>query len=533
MRSHPPLAGLGAGIFLLVFATVGCGARPAEQERGPSPAAVRPYTAAGLMSESGNHAEAARLYDDAAAADPGSTEIWLAASKARIALEQWDEAVERARRAVDLAPRSPRVVDQLGRSLAGGGQLDEAEAVYTDLAARVPESGVPFAGRGMLAAQRGDAEAAEAQLEQAVAKEPDRADWWAALGEARLARGRLAQAAQALDEAARRDPSRRGEDGRIMLMALEAGDRETARRVALRMAGDDAPPGAGSLTVANLLARRGDLLSAANELEWLLGREPENAAARYMLAGILVQVDRPEEARRQLERVPAGSREWADALRMQAALIVEDDPDRAARLLGQARSAGASRPEVIFQLAAALHRAKRLPEARSELTVASAQWPEDARLAYLLALVVHEMDGEDAALPLMEKVIEVEPDHAGALNYVGFTLAERGQRLDEAERMIRRALEARPDDGAIVDSLGWVLFRRGAFAEAVAVLRGAVEQSPEVAEIRFHLAEALSASGDRAAAEAEYARAIELAGTAEEKATYRKAADKARKRRRR
>lgn len=527
MRSHPLVTGFGA---LLLLVTAGCGARQADAERGPSPAAVRPYTAAGLMSESGNHAEAARLYDDAAAADPGSTEIWLAAARARVALQEWEAAAERARRAVELAPDAPRVVDMLGRALAGGGQLEAAEAVYVDLAERAPDSGVPHAGRGMIAAQRGDAEAAEAHLEQAVAREPERADWWAALGEARLARGRLAPAAQAFDEAAQRDPERRGEDGRVMLMALEAGDRETARRVAGRMAGDDAPPGAGSLTIAGLLARRGDLLSAANELEWLLGRAPENGAARFMLAGILVRVDRPDEARRQLERVPPGTREWPDALRMRAALVVDDEPDLAVRLLGQARSAGASRPEVIYQLAAALHRAGRLPEARSELTVATAQWPEDARLAFLLGLVMHEMEGEDAAVDQMLKVVEIEPEHAGALNYVGFTWAERGERLQEAEDFIRRALETRPEDGSIIDSLGWVLFRQGEFEQAVEVLRTAVEKAPEEAEIWFHFAEALAAAGDRAGATAAYARAIELAEGDAERAKYRAAAERARER---
>jgi len=531
MRSLRSLAGLGAGVFVLWSAAlVGCGASPSDPERGPSAAAVRPYTAAGMMSESGNHEEAARLYDDAAAADPGSTEIWLSASRARMVLREWDAAAERARRAVDLAPRSARAADMLGRALVAAGRRDEARAVYDDLGERVPESGVPHAGRGLLAAERGDAEEAEAHLARAVSKEPDNAGWWAALGEARKALQRWAPAAVALNTAAELDPERRDEDGKILLMALEAGDRETARAVAGRMAGSEAPPQTGSLTIAGLLARRGDLLSAANELEWLLGKAPENGAARYMLAGILVQVDRPDEARGQLERVPPGSREWPDALRMRAALVIESDPDLAARLLGRARSAGAGRPDVIYQLAGALHRAGRLPEARSELTVAAAQWPDDARLGYLLGLVVHEMDGEDAALPHMLRVIEVESGHPGALNYVGFTWAERGERLQEAEAMIRRALEARPDDGAILDSLGWVLYRQGAFEQAVEILRAAVAQQPDEPEIRFHLAQTLSALGERDAAAVEYHRAVELAADPAKKAAYEKAAAAARRR---
>lgn len=530
MRSRPSTAPRGVLILLALALgahVTGCGATPSAERRGPSPEALRSYTQAGLAEQAGDHAEAARLYDDAAVADPESSEIWLASARARGRLGQWDAAVERNRRAVELEAQSPSTLDALGRTLMKAGQLDEARAVFQGLAEREPKVAEGWSGLAALAELDGDIETAEQHLSRAVGLDPERAADWERLGGLRQRLGRVVPAAVAFNEAAARDPQRRTLDPRTLMMALEGGDRDVARAVADRMAGDEAGPGAGSMAIAALILRRGDPLGAANELEWLLERQPDHTGARLLLGRTLVRVDRVAEAEAQLAQIPAGTREWPDALRLRAMLALKaGEADRAVKLLGQARSVGPSEPEVVYSLAVALRRADRIAEARSELTVAVVQWPRDAAVRFLLALLIHEMDGEDAALGEMHRVIELDPDHAGALNYVGFTWAERGERLEEAEAMIRRALKQRPDDGAIVDSLGWVLFRQGRYEAAVDVLERAVELQGDAAEIRFHFAEALWAVGRRDEAREAYRQAIDGAKDPKEKARYRRAARK-------
>jgi tetratricopeptide (TPR) repeat protein len=81
--------------------------------------------------------------------------------------------------------------------------------------------------------------------------------------------------------------------------------------------------------------------------------------------------------------------------------------------------------------------------------------------------VVHGEAGDrDRSLELMHKVLEIEPDNASALNYIGYSWAEQGERLDEAEHMIRRAIALKPEDGYITDSLGWLFYQRGLQQEA-------------------------------------------------------------------
>jgi tetratricopeptide (TPR) repeat protein len=86
--------------------------------------------------------------------------------------------------------------------------------------------------------------------------------------------------------------------------------------------------------------------------------------------------------------------------------------------------------------------------------------PEDDEVLYQIALLHGLAKRQDKALELMQKVLELNPENPHALNYIGYTWAERGERLDEAEQMLLRALELRPDDGYITDSLAWVYYMR-------------------------------------------------------------------------
>ena len=67
----------------------------------------------------------------------------------------------------------------------------------------------------------------------------------------------------------------------------------------------------------------------------------------------------------------------------------------------------------------------------------------------------------------MKKAIELNPKNAAALNYLGYTWAEMGVQLDDAEDLIQRALKIQPNDGFYIDSLGWVYYQKGDYPKAV------------------------------------------------------------------
>ena len=96
----------------------------------------------------------------------------------------------------------------------------------------------------------------------------------------------------------------------------------------------------------------------------------------------------------------------------------------------------------------------------------------------------------------LRKLIALKPEHAHAYNALGYSLADRGLRLDEAETLIARGLAFAPEDPFILDSLGWVRYRKGDLAGALAALQKAygVRADPEIAA---HLGEVLWTLGRR------------------------------------
>ena len=117
-------------------------------------------------------------------------------------------------------------------------------------------------------------------------------------------------------------------------------------------------------------------------------------------------------------------------------------------------------------------------------------------LLYSRAMLAEKMNRLDLLEQDLKLIIEQDPNNAQALNALGYTLADRTERYEEAHEYIRRALEVSPDDFYILDSMGWVLYRLGRLDEAVGYLRRAMQLNPDP-EIAAHLGEVLWVLGDK------------------------------------
>jgi len=143
-----------------------------------------------------------------------------------------------------------------------------------------------------------------------------------------------------------------------------------------------------------------------------------------------------------------------------------------------------------------LREVKRWSDAHAVLVAASERFPGDADLLYEQAMMAEKLQHIDEMEQVLRRVIELKPDHQHAYNALGYSLADRGLRLPEAQSLIRKALDLSPGDPFITDSLGWVEFRLGHHEEALRLLRQAYASRPD-AEIAAHLGEVLWVSGKR------------------------------------
>lgn len=143
-----------------------------------------------------------------------------------------------------------------------------------------------------------------------------------------------------------------------------------------------------------------------------------------------------------------------------------------------------------------LREEKQYAQAIEIYNIALLQAPADNDLLYGRAMLAEKLDRLDILEQDLGSILAREPKNARALNALGYTLADKTTRYQEALDYIKRALELSPQDGSILDSMGWVQFRLGNNEEALRYLKQALELTPE-AEIAAHLGEVLWVTGDQ------------------------------------
>jgi Flp pilus assembly protein TadD len=179
-------------------------------------------------------------------------------------------------------------------------------------------------------------------------------------------------------------------------------------------------------------------------------------------ASILARQGRVDEARDMIRKMPERTEEGARAKLVAEAQVLRD--------------------------------VKRWGDAYAVLEQAVSRWPRDTDLLYEQAMVAEKLNRLADMETLLRKVMDIKPDHQHAYNALGYSLADRGLRLEEARALIVKALSLAPGDPFITDSLGWVEFRLGRHEEALRLLREAYRARPDT-EIAAHLGEVLWVMG--------------------------------------
>ena len=472
----------------------------------------------------------------------------VAARAAKLAVFARDEekALEAARLWSDAEPSNVEARQVLASLLIQTGDVDGA-VVHLE---RIVETLIDPPGAGfqraadLLAAEQ-DREAASAAMQRLVLGHED--DAAAHLGLARLLvrTGRIEEASAAIERAYELDPG----DARTTILRARVRQRANDVEGALRVLEEflERAPDSSMvrMTYARLLVDNRRYEQARAEFERLVAGNPENDDARYALGLLLVQTNRLDEAARQFERLASrDSRRDAayyylariaeseqrtdDAIasyrrvrrgehrlnaQIRAAVLLAEsgDLEAARRHLHGVRSENTGEAVRIYSAEAGLlTRAERYDEAMAVYDASLDEFPGNSDLLYARGMLAVRMDRLDILERDMRAIISREPDNADALNALGYTLADRTDRYEEAYALIKRAIELKPDDHYIVDSLGWVLHRMGRHREALVQLRRAMSLNPDP-EIAAHLGEVLWVLGNKVEARAVWSTALESA----------------------
>jgi tetratricopeptide (TPR) repeat protein len=265
------------------------------------------------------------------------------------------------------------------------------------------------------------------------------------------------------------------------------------------------------LTIARLYAKQKQYDRAISIVEKILVREdlPE---ARYFLAVLQIQRGRLAKALKQVRLIKPSAPEYADAFILEIRILREQDKLEEAKLLLQEQiQAGRLRNSELYIMLAALYQMEGRDDlSKSTLLQGIAVFPKDENLLYEYGLLLESDGDHDAALAVMQKIIEIKPDHAAALNFVGYSWADTEVNLDQALDYIQRAIELKPENGYIHDSLGWVYYRLGKLDQAIKALQTAVKLSPDDAAIHDHLGDVYLESGRIREALQTYRKALKL-----------------------
>ncbi len=259
-----------------------------------------------------------------------------------------------------------------------------------------------------------------------------------------------------------------------------------------------------------LLYKENELTSDAKKrFQQLLSLGKHQSAAHYYLGQLAEDEGDKDLALTHYQSVQSGP-DYISAVRQGVKLLMQSErQDEALALLTEAREQAPEEAVRLYLIQSdLLMQVKKYDNVHELLTQGLEDYPDDDNLLYARSMVSEKRDD----LALMEQdlrsIIESNPNSSMALNALGYVLANRTDRLTEAEDLIQQALTLRPQDAAILDSMGWVLYRQGKHAEALSYLQQAMEKMADH-EIAAHLGEVLWVMGDQQQAKAVWHKALQ------------------------
>src|SRR5579884_2874502 len=424
-----------------------------------------------VYSDLGENDKAADLLRRLAEVNPSQRSL-TALAAAYEQMRQWSLAADTMKRALSLnPPNASEVKKTMAEYLVRAERYAEALQAYQELVAEDPMDAQSYLRISQIYRQQRNFAKAREAADKARAIDPMNLEIRYNDVSILQSEGKTTEAIQALKDVLMSTEKRsysRAEKGyrTFLLQQLAAlyrdADQTELSVEALRDAGDLDPDGGmkESLAIVETYRDAHEFAKAQQEMESAMKKWGDDREVRATRATLLADLGKTDQAVAETKR------------------LLDGKNDR----------------EVYLTLAAVYDKAKRFEDMGKALDQAEklSNTPDEKEMVWFQRGAMYErMKKIDLAEQQFHKVLEADPNSAGALNYLGYMLADRNIRLEESLGYIMKAVEKEPENGAYLDSLGWVYFRLGRYQEAEENLRRAVQKTPHDPTVHDHMGEVL------------------------------------------
>ncbi len=265
------------------------------------------------------------------------------------------------------------------------------------------------------------------------------------------------------------------------------------------------------LFISKVYLRQKKLKKARNILKRLSNSE-QMAEAKYILGVIEFEGKKYQESLQYLADISPEDKDFEDAVYLQVRQYkLIRQVDKAIEILRKhIREENANSPFFYVLLASIFQEQKKYEKEKRVFQEALDKYPENYQLLYHHGLFYERNNQTDDAIDTMLHILELQPDHAEALNFVGYTWADRNINLQQAFDFIKKANELSPNNGHMMDSLGWIYYRLGEFEKAVELLQRSLSLESKNPYIYDHLGDTYRKLNNNKKALKMYKKAFEL-----------------------
>ena len=478
-----------------------------------------------LMVKLGRLEEAVAWLKNYITLHPADTSQHLLLAHLSIQQQDREEAIRLYLEVLEQEPDNEGILLRLGILYSQQEKPEEAEKIFLQLIENNPEAYLAhlYLARLLLMTER--LEEAAASYDAAL-----QLNWSPELLfeiiDLHAGQGNFTRALQLYDEILDQDPNNeRAQLGRIQsLLSLERDEDALVELREIRSTSEDSVP--LDMAIAKILLRL-DRIDEARSLLVTLQDGTAAAEANYLLGLIAYQQGESLKAIQYLGKIEPGDNDYAEGIYLQVRIFRKlQDRESALVLLQGAIDNSEGRHPLFYALLSSLYQESDQTDiARDILVAGNAAFPENDLLLYEYARLLERSNRHDEAMELMMEVLELKEDHAEALNFIGYSWADRNINLEKAYDYIMKALSLEPESGYIRDSLGWVQFRLGNLEEAREELLKALELEPEDPHIYEHLGDVFTALEMFDEAREAYSHGLEMFEAADEKARIRQKLD--------